>query len=137
MVCTSGKRYIFQKISTRAFKDVPALMENIDLVTSYLRRDAADPRTVLTLVYTHDDKAFCENEHGYWRVYDFVEGSLCLQKAETDADFYESAVAFGRFQQQLGGFPWKSSTRPSPISTTPPTASACSARPSPRIPWAA
>ena len=29
VVCTSGKRYIFQKISTRAFKDVPALMENI------------------------------------------------------------------------------------------------------------
>ena len=105
VVCTSGKRYIFQKISTRAFKDVPALMENIDLVTSYLRRKATDPRTVLTLVYTPDGKAFCENDHGFWRVYDFVEGSICLQRAETDEDFYQSAVAFGNFQQQLGGFP--------------------------------
>jgi len=105
VVCTSGKRYIFQKISTRAFKDVPALMENIDLVTSYLRRQAEDPRTVLTLVYATDGKAYVHNEHGYWRVYDFVEQSICLQKAETDDDFYESAVAFGRFQQQLGGFP--------------------------------
>ena len=100
VVCTSGKRYIFQKISTRAFKDVPALMENIDLVTSYLRREASDPRTVLTLVYATGGKAYVHNEHGYWRVYDFVEDSLCLQKAESDADFYESAVAFGRFQQQ-------------------------------------
>ena len=105
VVCTSGKRYIFQKISTRAFKDVPALMENIDLVTSYLRREASDPRTVLTLVYATGGKAYVHNEHGYWRVYDFVEDSLCLQKAESDADFYESAVAFGRFQQQLNGFP--------------------------------
>lgn len=105
VVCSSGKRYILQNISTRAFKDVPALMENIHLVTSYLRSQASDPRSVLTLVYTTDDQAFLHNEHGYWRVYDFVEGSICLQRAECNADFYESAVAFGRFQQQLSGFP--------------------------------
>ena len=31
-------------------------------------------------------------------VYEFV-GGFCLEAPETDRDFYESAVAFGRFQQ--------------------------------------
>lgn len=101
----SGKRYILQKISDHVFKDVPALMENIDLVTSYLRERAADPRTVLTLVRAKDGSSYVKNEFGYWRVYDFVENTICLQRAETDMDFYESAIAFGRFQQLLQEFP--------------------------------
>ncbi|MBE6971660.1 MAG: aminoglycoside phosphotransferase family protein [Ruminococcaceae bacterium] len=105
VVDQSGKRYIFQKISERAFKDVPALMENIDLVTSFLREKSADPRTVLTLVYALDGSSYVKNEYGYWRVYDFVEDTICLQSAETDMDFYESAIAFGRFQQNLNDFP--------------------------------
>ncbi len=105
VVDESSKRYIFQKISERAFKDVPALMENIDLVTSYLRERSTDPRTVLTLVHALDGKAYVKNEHGYWRVYDFVEDTICLQSVESDTDFYESAIAFGRFQQELNGFP--------------------------------
>ena len=32
----SGKRYILQRLSEEAFKDVPALMENISRVTEYL-----------------------------------------------------------------------------------------------------
>lgn len=42
---------------------------------------------------------------GYWRVYDFVEDSICLQLPETDEDFYQSAVGFGTFQQLLTDFP--------------------------------
>jgi len=41
----------------------------------------------------------------FWRVYDFVEDSICLQLPETPEDFYQSAVAFGNFQQQLKDFP--------------------------------
>ena len=32
----SGRRYILQRLSEEAFKDVPALMENISGVTEYL-----------------------------------------------------------------------------------------------------
>ena len=35
----------------------------------------------------------------------FVEDSICLQQPESDADFYESAVGFGTFQQLLSDFP--------------------------------
>ena len=39
-----------------------------------------------------------------WRMYDFVENSICLQSPETDRDFYESAIAFGGFQQKMEDF---------------------------------
>ena len=52
VVSESGRRYILQKISTRAFHDVPALMQNIISVTQFLKEKTDDPRGVLTLVPT-------------------------------------------------------------------------------------
>ena len=104
-VTQSGRRYILQKINDHTFPDVDGLMDNIRRVTAYLGARCNDPRSVLTLVPTVDGKSWCRNEYGCWRVYDFVEGSLCLQLPETPADFYESAVGIGRFQHQLRDFP--------------------------------
>ena len=106
VVTESGRRYILQKINNSIFKDVAGLMGNIAAVTKYLRKIVTDPRGVLTLVPTKDGKDYLEYEDGsFWRVYDFVEQSLCLQAPETPEDFYQSAVAFGNFQQQLKDFP--------------------------------
>ena len=80
-------------------------MENIELVTEHLRRKSPDPRSVLTLIRTKDGKSYLEADDGYWRVFRFVEDSICLQQPESDADFYESAVGFGTFQQLLSDFP--------------------------------
>ena len=102
----SGRRYILQKINNSIFKDVAGLMGNIAAVTKYLRKIVTDPRGVLTLVPTIDGADYLQYEDGsFWRVYDFVEQSLCLQAPETPEDFYQSAVAFGNFQQQLKDFP--------------------------------
>ena len=104
VVTESGRRYILQKINNHIFKDVPGLMGNIIAVTAYLRKQIDDPRRVLTLVPTTDGSLYL-NQEGFWRVYDFVEDSLCLQAPENAEDFYQSAVAFGNFQQQLKDFP--------------------------------
>lgn len=106
VVSKCGRRYILQKINNRIFRDVPGLMENIAAVTAWLAKQTDDPRRVLTLVPTRDGQAYHRDpDGGYWRVYDFVEDSLCLQLPETPQDFYESAVAFGSFQQLLKDFP--------------------------------
>lgn len=80
-------------------------MENITAVTEFLRTKTDDPRSVLTLVKTHDSASYLHAQDAYWRVYDFVEGTICLQLPETDEDFYQSAVGFGTFQQLLTDFP--------------------------------
>ena len=106
LVVTDTKhRYIAQKLSTRAFKDVPGLMNNIYLVTSYLRERTEDPYGVMTIIKTVDGGIFLEDAGEYWRVYDFVEGSVALQAPRNTQDFYESAIAFGDFQTKLDGFP--------------------------------
>lgn len=101
----TGKRYILQRINTHVFRDVDALMENIRLVTDFLHESCCDERSTLTLVPTREGKYYIENEYGCWRMYHFVEDTVCLQAVESDDEFYESAVAFGRFQQALKNFP--------------------------------
>lgn len=106
VVAESGRRYILQKISSRAFPDVPGLQENIRAVTEYLHTQIADPNGALTLIRTTEGKTYYHAGAGSdWRVYDFIEHSICLQAPETAEDFYQSAIAFGSFQQQLAGFP--------------------------------
>ena len=106
VVTQSSRRYILQKISNRAFPDVAGLQENIAAVTAYLHTRIDDPNGALTLIHTHDGKTWYHlGENSDWRVYDFIEHSICLQAPETPDDFYQSAIAFGTFQQQLAGFP--------------------------------
>ena len=106
VVTEKGERYILQKINHRVFRNVPGLMSNIAGVTEHLGEKNKDSRRVLTLVGTKDGQTYYSAPDGsYWRVYVFVEDSVCLQQPETPADFYESAVAFGEFQQQLSDFP--------------------------------
>ena len=104
-VMESSRRYILQKINNNTFRDVAGLMENITAVTEFLRTKTDDPRSVLTLVKTHDSASYLHAQDAYWRVYDFVEGTICLQLPKTDEDFYQSAVGFGTFQQLLTDFP--------------------------------
>ena len=106
VVTGSGRRYILQKLSNRAFPDIAGLQENIDAVTRYLHTRISDPYGALTLIPTREGKTWYHHEkNSDWRVYDFIEGSICLQAPETAEDFYQSAIAFGTFQQQLAGFP--------------------------------
>ena len=103
-------RYILQRINTNTFTDPDGLMENIVGVTDYLRSiieknggDAA--RETMTVLRTKEGKNFYrDSEGGCWRVYPFIEGTVCLQSVEKPEQFYESAKAFGHFQRLLSGY---------------------------------
>ena len=105
-VSSSGHRYILQKINRSVFPDVAALMENISAVTAFLLKKTQDPRGVLKLIPTTRGAAYVQMQGGdCWRAFDFVEDAICLQSPETKEDFYQSALAFGNFQNQLADFP--------------------------------
>ena len=101
----SGRRYILQKINHQTFRNVAELMENITAITDFLWKKAEDPRSVMTIVKTRGGESYLYTQAAYWRVVDFVEGTICLQTPETDEDFYQSAIGFGTFQQMLADFP--------------------------------
>jgi Ser/Thr protein kinase RdoA (MazF antagonist) len=100
-------RYIHQRINDRIFRDVPALMQNVQRVTSHLRERllrerSRDDRAVLTLIPARDGAAYARDEQGsYWRTYVFIEGASTYDVIETEKQAFEAARAFGRFQALL------------------------------------
>lgn len=106
VACDSGCMYILQLVNGSIFKKPWELMENVDAVTKFLSERTADPRGCLRLLPTKEAKPyFVDSEGGHWRLFPFIDNSVCLQKAECPEDFRQSAVAFGGFQKMLAGFP--------------------------------
>ncbi len=102
----TGKRYILQMLNGGVFHDPEGLMENVIAISRHIASKTDDPRGSLHLNPTVDGRLYTRDKKGnIWRLYDFVEGSICLQAPETMEDFYQSAVAFGTFQRQLADFP--------------------------------
>lgn len=100
----TGERYILQQINTHVFKKPIELMENVIAITNHIREKVDDSSKVLNFLKTKDGKYYFSDEDGnYWRCCDLIDG-FCLDAPETEKDFYESAVAFGGFQQQLADF---------------------------------
>jgi Ser/Thr protein kinase RdoA (MazF antagonist) len=104
VTCHDGSHYVLQQINTSVFHEPEPLMRNIERVTAHLRKKNDDPRAVLTLVPSLDGASYTVRNGEYWRVYELVQDSVCFEKADLPL-FYESAVAFGRFQNQLSDFP--------------------------------
>lgn len=99
-------KYILQKVNTGVFPNGKGLMNNIILVTEHLRKKDPDPRHVLKLVPTREGQMYIsQGENELWRVYEFVPGGICLDRAETPEDFRLSGLAFGLFQRQMADFP--------------------------------
>lgn len=107
----SGKRYVLQRINSLAFPRPDQVMDNALRITDHLRqalaRQGGDVRRgALRFMPTRDGRAFFTDSAGeVWRVYPFVERTVCLQRAETPELFAAAARAFGRFQQMLRDFP--------------------------------
>ena len=107
------KKYILQRINTSIFKNMQELMENIVHVTDYLREKiicaGGDPkRETLSIIRTIDNQSYYTDEDGNsWRVFLFIENAKTFEKVESEEIFYQSAVAFGRFQALLADYPAK------------------------------
>ena len=105
VVTKTGHRYTLQMIGP-AFKDVHALQDNVAAVTAHLHKKTSEKHGALTLIPTTEGEDHYHAPDGHtWRVYEFIEDGICLEAAETPYDFYQAAIAFGTFQQQLTDFP--------------------------------
>jgi len=96
---------VLQKINKYVFRDPIRLMANVSAVTDYLSKRVEDARLALHFIPTHKGLYYHRDRSGeFWRMYDFV-GGFCLDTPDSDEDFYQSALAFGRFQHLLSEFP--------------------------------
>ena len=105
------RRFILQRMSPAAFKRPDQLMENIMGVTEYLGREIESrggdrEREALRVIRPRNGEPYyTDSANGAWRVYPFVEDTICYQTAETPALFAASGRAFGHFQRLLQGYP--------------------------------
>lgn len=102
------KRYILQRMNHQIFKNPAKMMDNILGVTEHIRgknQDKDVQRCTLTVNKTLDGKdCFCDSIGSWWRLYDFVEGTITRESVENPMDFYTCAQAFGNFQQELSDY---------------------------------
>lgn len=105
------RRYILQRMNHHIFREPKLLMENVVNVTAYLRgiisaRGGDPDRETLNVVKTLDGANYYKDrDHNFWRVFLFIEDTICLEKVESPADFYDSGSAFGNFQKMLADYP--------------------------------
>ncbi|MCR8557190.1 aminoglycoside phosphotransferase family protein [Mucilaginibacter sp. BJC16-A38] len=100
--------YLLQRINHYVFKNVPALMGNVQLVTNHLKGKLAQipgsnpAREVLTIVSTRDEQSFfCDKDGHYWRMYCFLKDTKSYDMVLTEQQAYEGGKAFGKFQLLL------------------------------------
>ena len=105
------RRFILQRMSPAAFKRPDQLMDNIIGVTDYLGREIEKnggdrSREALEVLRPKNGAPyFTDSQGGAWRLYPFVEHTICYQSAVTPALFAASGRAFGRFQKLLRDYP--------------------------------
>lgn len=123
IVTTSGgPRYILQRKNHNVFPDIPGMMQNIDAVTSHLKKkveeEGGDPlREAMTVIRRERDTMTPEQEQSmagdlyfrdgrgnYWTMTLFIEGSVSYEKADTPELAYKGGLGIGKFQTRLADF---------------------------------
>jgi len=106
--------YILQRVNHHVFKDVPGLMENVERVTSHIRKkmegiEGINPdREVLTVIPTGDGSSYYKDDDGnYWRMYIFIWDNRSYDQVDSPEKAYEGGSMFGKFQALLADLPGK------------------------------
>lgn len=106
------KKYVFQKISTNAFKEPYKLMQMIEKITRFIKEkkeEENDPRQTLEVIKTLEGSPIFANRTGsevtYWRVYNHIENAKTFDYAENPTIAYNVGKCFGNFQRLLSSFP--------------------------------
>ena len=102
----TGTKYILQWVNRYVFPNVDAIMNNMTAISTYLQQRENGRMPMISYIDTVDGhNYYSDSEDGCWRSYRFVDDSICLHYAENPEDFYQSARAFGNFQNALNDFP--------------------------------
>ncbi len=109
-VVKGDPKHTVQKINTYVFKNPDQLMENIDAVTTHLRKkiieNGGDPkRETLCVVKTKDGKNYFRDGDDCYRCYVFVDDVYAVEENATLDDMREAGYAYGKFMNMLADFP--------------------------------
>lgn len=105
------QNYILQRINTNIFKNPEKLMENIENVTTFLRKKIEErggnpDRETMCVIHTADGKNFYRYDDDHvFRIYKFISDTKTIEDNATPEILYNAGKGFGRFQSMLSDFP--------------------------------
>lgn len=95
--------YILQSINQQVFRNPLIIAENVRLVASYLREHYPSYLFVGSIpTIDGDEMAFVDDT--YWRLTNFIPGSIAYDALSDPKQAFEAAVQFGRLSRLLDGF---------------------------------
>ena len=97
-VRTTEKNYIIQKVNNYVFKNVNLLMENIYLVTKYIKKNNGQ---TLELVKTKTNNLLLKYQNDYYRCYIMIENSITHDNMQEDFLALKLGKIIGKFQENL------------------------------------
>ena len=102
-------KYVFQRLNTSVFPNYKGVMDNIHLLTSYLRKiiekEGGDPeRETMTLVLTKDGQNHLFIDGSCYRMSLLIRNTKTYQTVENEGLFQSSGYAFGKFIARLDDF---------------------------------
>ena len=100
LITTTKEKYIFQIINSYAFKNIHELMNNILLVTNHLDKKGAK---TLKVIQTKDGQNYYEANEKYYRLYTYIENTVCYEGVSDLKMVEKSAIAFGQLHRLLEG----------------------------------
>ncbi len=100
-------RYIIQQINSHVFREPQKIMNNIKAITDWLRgKRNGSGCDVLTFLETKTgaNHVVFDDIH-FWRIADYIQNSVTLEKVESAETMRRTGYAFGNFQQMLSDMP--------------------------------
>lgn len=99
-------QYLLQRINTKVFPDVEALISNFQQTTEHLQNRLQLPGhhrcgTIQMLRSTRNGKFYHEDDTGAWRLMTFFDNVYSLDIPNTPQVFYYAGVSFGRFIKEM------------------------------------
>jgi hypothetical protein len=108
----SAGQVVLQRLNTYVFPDLPAVMQNIELVTSHVRArlqregESELHRRILSLRCTRAGKTHHEDPtRGTYRMFEYVDASTTLSSLAAPAEAFEAGRVCGEFARLLEDLP--------------------------------
>ena len=102
-VSNAGKSYILQKINDHVFRKPEDIDKNLLCLKKYLSVHYPDYLFVAPLA-TPVGVTLIKTDSGYFRLFDYVDGSHTIINVNTPEEACEAARQFGKFSRLLSGF---------------------------------
>ena len=113
MVICDGKikEYTLQRINGNVFKHPDQIIDNIERITLHLKKKLEEcgretENNLLIPIHLKTGENFYRDEVGsFWRLYPYIDHSICYNCVETPDIMKMIGKAFGEFQFMLADFP--------------------------------